>query len=99
MCTIHIQIFYLMGMLLYLASITSPYISYTVHQCAQFSHDPKASHKIGLKHIARYLNGTRDKGLIMKPEIQDLKSYLFVDEEFAELFGSEEKIDPISVKS
>ena len=55
--------------LLYLAGSNRPDIAYAVHQCARFSHNPKASHEVGVKHIARYLRGTRDKGLIMKPEV------------------------------
>ena len=30
------------GMLLYLAANSQPEIAYTVHQCAQFTHNPKA---------------------------------------------------------
>mgnify|MGYP004188465917 CR=1 FL=1 len=43
----------------------------------------------------RYLKGTRDKVLIMKPYAQDLK----LDLDFAGLFASEDKLDPVSVKS
>ena len=89
----------IVGMLLYLAGSTRPDISYAVHQCARFSHQPRASHEVGVKHIVRYLKGTRDKGLIMKPTSDNLKLDLFADADFAGLFASEDKLDPVSVKS
>jgi hypothetical protein len=49
----------IVGMMLYLAGSTRPDIAYVVHQCARFSHNPKRSHEIGVKHIARYLKGTQ----------------------------------------
>ena len=51
----------IVGMMLYLAGSTRPNITYTVHQCARFSHIPRRSHEIGVKHIARYLNRTHKK--------------------------------------
>ena len=86
-------------MLLYLAGSTRPDISYAVHECARFSHQPRASHEVGVKHIVRYLKGTKDKGLIMKPYKDNLKLDLFAAADFAGLFASEDKQDPISVKS
>ena len=47
------------GMMLYLAGSTLLNIIYAVHQCARFSHNPKKSYEVGVKHIARYLKGTR----------------------------------------
>ena len=89
----------IVGMLLYLAGSTRPDISYAVHQCARFSHQPRASHERGVKHIVRYLKGTRDQGLIMKPNKDNLRLDLFADADFAGLFASEDKHDPVSVKS
>ena len=44
--------------------------------------------------------GTRDKGIIMKPcMIENLQFNLYADADFAGLFASEDKTDPISVKS
>ena len=72
--------------MLYLAGTSRPDISYSVHQCARFSHSPKHSHEIAVKHIARYLKGTRDKGFIMKPNmIDNLQFNLYADADFAGL--------------
>ena len=84
---------------IYLAGITHPDISYSVHQCTRLLNQPKASHKIGVKHIIRYLKGTRDKGLVIKTNSENLKLDLFADAEFAGFFALEEKLDPIRVKS
>ena len=48
------------GMMLYLASKTIPYISFTVHQCAWFKHNTKASYETVVKRIYRYLQGTKE---------------------------------------
>ena len=39
------------GMLLHLAVKSHPEIAYTVHQCAQITHNPKASHGNAVKRI------------------------------------------------
>ena len=54
------------GMLMYLSSNTRPDIQYAVHQCARFSHFPKKSHEDAILRICRYLQGTRERGLIFK---------------------------------
>ena len=53
------------GMMLYLAGCSRPDISYAVHQCTRFSHGTKHSYEVTIKQTARYLKGTRDKGIIM----------------------------------
>jgi len=39
--------------------------AYAVHQCSRFSTDPKASHKMAVLHIGRYLMETKNKGIII----------------------------------
>ena len=51
-----------------------------------------------MKHIGRYLKGTRTKGIIMKPT-NNLQIDCFVDADFAGLWGYEDELDPTSVKS
>ena len=55
------------GMLMHLAQNSRPDISYDAHQCARFTHAPIKSHGIGIKIILRYLQGTKNKGLIPNP--------------------------------
>ena len=55
------------GMMLYLSSNTRPDISFAVHQCARFTHNTKVPHKTAVKNICRYLQGTKDNGLVFNP--------------------------------
>lgn len=88
----------LVGMLLYLASNSRPDIAFAVHQCARFTHAPKASHEAAVLRICRYLHGTRDEGLILRPS-KELRVDCYVDADFAGLFGTEDVHDPICAKS
>merc|ERR1739841_448567 len=53
-----------------------------VHQVARFSNEPKLSHEKAIMRICRYLFGTKDKGIIFKPD-KSKGLELFVDAEFA----------------
>jgi Reverse transcriptase (RNA-dependent DNA polymerase) len=86
-----------LGMMLYLCN-TRPDIQFAVSQCARFTADPRKSHEIALKRIGRYLKGTKDRGLVLKPD-DALEIELFVDADFAGLHGYEDPEDPTSVKS
>ena len=55
----------IVGMLMYLGQNTRPDIAFAVHQCARFTHNPKHSHAVGVKRIIRYLQGTKDKGMVL----------------------------------
>ena len=56
------------GKLNYLEKGTRSDISYITHQCARFVEDPRQCHGRAIRHLARYLKGTKDKGLILKPK-------------------------------
>ena len=86
------------GMLMFLANNTRPDIAYAVHQCARFSHSPKASHSLAVKRIVRYLKGTSTDGIIMKPN-KELTVDCYIDADFAGLYGTEDSQDPICAKS
>ena len=88
----------IVGMLLYLSGNSRPDIAFAVNQCARFTHCPRKSHAVAIKRILRYLKGTSDKGLILKPEV-DYKLNCYVDADFAGLWGKEDDQDPVSVKS
>ena len=83
---------------MYLASNSRPDIAFAVHQCARFSHCVRASHEKSILRFCKYLKGTRENGLIMRPN-RKLKVECFVDAGFAGLCAAENPEDPISVKS
>lgn len=88
------------GMMLYLCNNSRPDITFAVSQCARYSHNPTSKHAKFLQLIGRYLKGTRDKGLILRPQSSnplDIKCY--VDADFAGLYKQEDPNDPHSVKS
>ena len=50
----------------------------------QYIHNPKRSHELALICIGRYLKGTLDKGLILKPiDAKSLRTDIYVDATFA----------------
>ena len=51
------------GALLYLANCTRPDIAHAVGSCARFGSNPGRVHWKALKHVLRYLAGTRDMGI------------------------------------
>ena len=52
------------GALLYLAHCTRPDIAHAVGTCARFGSNPGRVHWKALKHILRYIAGTRDMGIV-----------------------------------
>ena len=85
-------------MMLYLESNTRPYISFTVHQCVRFTHNTKASHETAVKSICRYLQGTKENGLVFNPS-KKLVVDCYADEYFPGLWGHENPQDPIFDRS
>jgi histone deacetylase 1/2 len=77
----HFEYRRVIGKLMYLEKSTRPDLAYAVHQCARFSHAPKVEHGRAVKWLGRYLKGTADMGLILKPSGPSLD--LFVDSDFA----------------
>lgn len=86
------------GMMMYLANNSRPDIAFAVHQCARFTHCPKRSHEAALKRIARYLKGTRSRGMVIQPT-DSLRLDLYADADFAGLWNIEDPHDPVCVKS
>jgi hypothetical protein len=86
------------GMLLYLANNSRPDIAFAVSQCARFTHDPRQPHAVAVKRICRYLKGTRDRGIVLKPE-DHLAIDCYVDADFCGTWKCEKPDDPASVKS
>ena len=86
------------GMLFYLCSNSRPDIQFAVHQCARFNHCPRDSHATAIKRICRYLKATKDKGLTFSSN-EEIRLTMYVDADFAGLYGIENKDDPVCVKS
>jgi Reverse transcriptase (RNA-dependent DNA polymerase) len=88
------------GMLQYLVSHSRPDIMFAVSQCARYTHNPRRKHEQALERIGQYLKGTREQGLIMKPQLGAvLQIDAYVDADFAGMWGYEDKNDPTCVKS
>jgi hypothetical protein len=61
---------------LYLENTTRPDISCAVHQCARYCANPEVHHTITIKRIGRYLLGTKDKALIMRPNQEGMEFWV-----------------------
>ena len=85
-------------MILYLASNTRPDTSFAVHQCARFTHNTKISHETAVKRICRYIQGTKDNGIVFNPS-KKLVVDCYADAKFAGLWEHEDPQDPICAKS
>lgn len=70
------------GKLHYLVAGSRSEIAYAVHQCARFSQDPKMEHAKAVKHIGRYLKGTKTEGMILEPDASKSLE-VYVDADFA----------------
>ena len=86
------------GKLNYLEKGTRSNISYITHQCARFSESPKNSHAKALRWLARYLKGTKEKGLILNPD-KTKGIELFVDADFAGNWDKADSANPDTARS
>ena len=77
----------LIGKLNFLEKSTRGELGYAVHQCARFCEAPTTSHTDAVHHIVRFLIGTRDEGIILKPREQSLECY--ADADFCGLWNKE----------
>ena len=85
-------------MMFYLASNTRQDISFSVNQCARFTHNTKASHKTAPKRICRHLQGTNDNGLVFNPS-KKLVADCYADIDCSGLWVHENPQDPICARS
>ena len=86
------------GMLNYLEKTTRPDLAFAVHQAARFSINPKLSHERAIHRIVKYLVGTKDKGLLFRPN-KSLGIVCHVDADFAGLWNKIDAEKPTSVLS
>ena len=95
----------IVGMLLYLSTHTRPDVSFAVSQVARFTHNPKNSHAKAVKHLLRYLQGTRAQGITFRlpnTPLGTLSSLLledYVDSDFVGLYRVESPQNLTSAKS
>ena len=89
------------GMVQYLQGHSRMDISFATSQTSRYTFNPKRSHELALERIGRYLKGTIDKGLILKPNLSESKFKIdvYVDAAFASGWGTEIGTNPDSVKS
>lgn len=87
------------GKLNYLEKNSRPDIAYAVHQLARFSSAPKISHREAAIYLIKYLHGTREMGLVFKPDTnQSVKC--FVDADFCGCWDRLTAVDdPSTAKS
>ena len=57
----------IIGMIFYLQSNERPAVSFAIHQCDQFTHNTKESYETAVRRICRYLQGTKENGLVFNP--------------------------------
>ena len=76
-------------------------ITFAVSQVSRYTLCPKRSHELALERIGRYLKGTINECLILKPNLQTDKFAvdIYVDAAFASGCGTELGTNPDSVKS
>lgn len=86
------------GKLNYLEKCTRPDIAYAAHQCARFTEHPKVEHAKAVRWLARYLKGTRNKGIIMRPD-ETKNMCMYVDADFAGNWNREEANDRDTARS
>ena len=72
----------IIGKLNFLEKSTRPDIAFITHQYARYTSDPRKEHGAAIRWLARYLKGTRDKGLILDPR-RDKELEVYVDADFA----------------
>ena len=53
----------------YLAVTTRPDLIFAVYQCAKYIIDPTKPHENYVKSIGRYLNKTKETGLVLTPDV------------------------------
>ena len=83
-------------MLDFLKNPTRPEAQFVVHQCAQFSANPKLPHDQAVKSVLKYLKGTATQRLVMKPYLEKVIEF-YVDSVFVEGCNQEEVKYPGSV--
>ena len=86
------------GMLLYLSVHNRSGIAFFVNFCARYMFSPKRYHKLAFKRLARYLNNTQDRGLVLDPNSDIFKFDEYPADGFAGMYGHESHDGPECAK-
>jgi hypothetical protein len=87
------------GKLNYLEKGTRPDITYATHAAARFCSDPRISHEMAVSHITRYLQDTKDEGIIIDPDAERTLE-VYADADFVGNYNkSTAQFDPSTAKS
>jgi Reverse transcriptase (RNA-dependent DNA polymerase) len=73
----------LLGSLLYAACCTRPDIMFPVSVLTRFQTDPAVRHMEAAKRVYKYLNGTKELGIAIKPVEGQIPVEMYVDADFA----------------
>lgn len=79
------------GLLLWISCKTRPDISYAVSAAARFMSNPKPEKYRAVIRIGRYLRGTKKRGLILRPDVNEPKFEVFVDSDFAGAYSTSQE--------
>jgi len=88
----------ILGILTYISYNTRPDITFAVNQVSRFCNNPKRSYERAIKRILRYLRGTCNNGIILRPSLQQLLDS-YIDAEIGGLWNNDNSCDPTSVRS
>lgn len=69
----------IIGSLSYLALGTRPDIAYSVNYLARFSSRPNAAHWVALKHLLRYVSGTKTEGIWFEKKMEQESLIAYCD--------------------
>ena len=69
----------IVGGLMFAACVTRPDIMCAVGKLAQFTSNPSSKHLLAAKRVLRYLQGTRNRGIIYRPPPMRLTGYSDAD--------------------
>lgn len=72
-------------------------MSCPTHSAARFASCPRKSHSIAVKHIGKYLAGTKEKGIIFKPSGDSFE--VFADSDFSGNWDPKASDDPDTARS
>ena len=88
-----------LGILQYLGNNTRPDLAYAINSCARYCNDPREPHANAIKRIGRYLKGSVEEGILMKPDLSNLSVDLHCDADFSGNWNLHDPNDPNGVKS